>query len=68
MKQERRETSFSMTVACGPFTPDSDLQFKPWSALLKSLMTLKPDVVLLVGASCHVQARFTNVLPRWDRS
>ena len=53
-----------MTVACGPFTPDSDLQFKPWSTLLKSLTALKPGVVLLVGAFCHVQARFANAAPR----
>jgi len=57
-----------MTIACGPFTPDSDLQFKPWSTLLKSLMTLKPGVVLLVGAIWRVQARFTDAAPRWDHS
>ncbi|KAI0300193.1 hypothetical protein BC826DRAFT_665150 [Russula brevipes] len=49
LKQEHRDTSFSVTIACGPFTPDSDLSFKPWSALLKNLASLKPSVVLLIG-------------------
>ncbi|KAI9509201.1 DNA polymerase alpha subunit B [Russula earlei] len=48
-KQEPRGTSISMTIACGPFTADSDLSFKPWSSLLKSLMSQKPGVVLLIG-------------------
>ncbi|KAH9989680.1 DNA polymerase alpha subunit B [Russula compacta] len=48
-KQESRETPFSVTIACGPFTPDSDLLFKPWSSLLKDLLTSKPSVVLLIG-------------------
>ncbi|KAI0304348.1 DNA polymerase alpha/epsilon subunit B-domain-containing protein [Multifurca ochricompacta] len=39
LKQEPRETSFSMTIACGPFTQDSDLLYKPWSTC----------VVLLIG-------------------
>ncbi|KAI0279236.1 DNA polymerase alpha subunit B [Russula aff. rugulosa BPL654] len=49
LKQEPRDASFSMTIACGPFTHDSDLTFKPWSSLLKSLRSQKPSVVLLIG-------------------
>ncbi|KAH9042054.1 DNA polymerase alpha subunit B [Lactarius pseudohatsudake] len=49
LKQEPRETSFSMAIACGPFTQDSDLQYKPWSSLFKSLLSLRPGVVLLIG-------------------
>ncbi|KAF8476554.1 DNA polymerase alpha subunit B [Russula ochroleuca] len=49
LKQEPREASFSMTIACGPFTHDSDLMFKPWSSLLKNLRSQKPGVVLLIG-------------------
>ncbi|KAN0125481.1 DNA polymerase alpha/epsilon subunit B domain containing protein [Lactarius tabidus] len=48
-KQEPRETSFSMAVACGPFTQDSDLQYKQWSLLFKNLLSLRPGVVLLIG-------------------
>ncbi|KAF8500906.1 DNA polymerase alpha subunit B [Russula emetica] len=49
LKQDPRDASFSMTIACGPFTHDSDLTFKPWSSLLKSLRSQKPSVVLLIG-------------------
>ncbi|KLO17265.1 DNA polymerase alpha, subunit B [Schizopora paradoxa] len=41
--------SFSMTVACGPFTNDSDLEFKPFSSLMEKLSSLRPSVVLLQG-------------------
>ncbi|KAH9986712.1 DNA polymerase alpha/epsilon subunit B-domain-containing protein [Russula vinacea] len=53
LKQEPQEASFSMTIACGPFTSDSDLMFKPWSSLLKSLRSRKPGVVLLIGPFLH---------------
>jgi DNA polymerase alpha subunit B len=68
LKQEPREASFSMTIACGPFTSDSDLMFKPWSSLLKSLRLRKPGVVLLVCATYGVQARSADVTPRSDHS
>lgn len=35
-------------VACGPFTPDADLGYKPWRALLQGIKSTKPDVLLLV--------------------
>lgn len=41
-------TSFSMYIACGPFTADTDLDYHPWSQLLKSLKSAKPAVLLLV--------------------
>ena len=68
LKQVHRDASFSMTIACGPFTHDSDLTFKPWSSLLKSLRSQKPSVVLLVCAICAVQAYFANVTLRLDHS
>ncbi|KAL4080954.1 DNA polymerase alpha/epsilon subunit B-domain-containing protein [Scleroderma citrinum] len=42
-------TSFSMAIACGPFTADTDLGYKPWSQLLKNLKSAKPAVLLLIG-------------------
>ncbi|KAI6123468.1 DNA polymerase alpha subunit B [Pisolithus croceorrhizus] len=42
-------TSFSMYIACGPFTADSDLHYKPWSQLFQKLTSAKPAVVLLIG-------------------
>ncbi|KAI6147356.1 DNA polymerase alpha, subunit B [Pisolithus tinctorius] len=41
--------SFSMYIACGPFTADSDLHYKPWSQLFQNLKSTKPAVVLLIG-------------------
>ncbi|KAF8837908.1 DNA polymerase alpha, subunit B [Paxillus ammoniavirescens] len=41
--------AFSMCIACGPFTVDSDLEYKPWENLLDTLRANKPAVVLLVG-------------------
>ena len=48
MKTEPNSGSFSMTIAAGPFTVDSDLEFKHWFTLLEKLKTRKPVVVLLV--------------------
>ncbi|KAJ7069986.1 DNA polymerase alpha/epsilon subunit B-domain-containing protein [Mycena amicta] len=41
--------SFSVLVACGPFTPDQDLGFRPWRTLSKKLKEMKPTVVILTG-------------------
>ncbi|KAF7291714.1 DNA polymerase alpha subunit B [Mycena chlorophos] len=46
---------FSVFVACGPYTPDQDLGFKPWRALLKKLQEAKPAVVVLTGPFIDVQ-------------
>ena len=40
--------SFDMCIACGPFTPDADLNYKPWGSLINKLKASKPAVVLLV--------------------
>ena len=47
-KVEVTDTSFSMVIASGPFSPDADLLYKPWKSLLKTLKSQKPAVVLLV--------------------
>ncbi|KAF7299214.1 DNA polymerase alpha subunit B [Mycena indigotica] len=46
---------FSVLVACGPFTPDTDLGFKSWRALLQKLQEIKPDVVVLTGPFIDAQ-------------
>lgn len=48
-KIEAIDTSFSMVIASGPFSPDADLLYKPWKSLLKTLKSQKPAVVLLIG-------------------
>lgn len=48
------DTSFSMCIASGPFTPDADLSYKPWHALLDTIKTTKPAVLLLVSASSFI--------------
>ncbi|KAK7445460.1 DNA-directed DNA polymerase alpha subunit pol12 [Stygiomarasmius scandens] len=46
---KRDPSAFSMHIGCGPFTPDTDLDYKPWKTLLRVLKKVKPSVVLLVG-------------------
>ncbi|KAG5639437.1 hypothetical protein H0H81_002308 [Sphagnurus paluster] len=46
---------FSIYVASGPYTPDTDLLFKPWRNLLKNMKNDKPTVVLLIGPFIDVQ-------------
>ncbi|KAK0201753.1 DNA polymerase alpha subunit B [Desarmillaria ectypa] len=43
------QSPFSMCIASGPYTSDSDLSFKPWRAFLPILKSKKPAVVLLIG-------------------
>ncbi|EPQ54753.1 DNA polymerase alpha, subunit B [Gloeophyllum trabeum ATCC 11539] len=39
----------SVFIACGPYTPDTDLGYKPWTDLLKKIKAKKPDVLILLG-------------------
>ena len=48
--KEDGESSFSMLIASGPFTPDADLRYKPWENLVQAISKESPDTVLLVGA------------------
>lgn len=48
VKPESGDTSFSMCIASGPFTPDADLKYTAWQTLIESLKTSKPTVLLLV--------------------
>ncbi|KAG6896268.1 hypothetical protein C0992_009391, partial [Termitomyces sp. T32_za158] len=52
---EAMNTPYSIHIACGPYTPDSDLSYKPWRALMKTLKATKPMVVLLMGPFIDVQ-------------
>ncbi|KAI0720520.1 DNA polymerase alpha, subunit B [Cerioporus squamosus] len=49
VKSENSESQFSMLVASGPFTGDSDLQYQPLQSLVAKLKVAKPAVTLLVG-------------------
>ena len=44
------DSPFTMYIACGPYTHDTDLMYKPWRALLKNIENTKPTVVLLVSS------------------
>ncbi|KAF5382643.1 hypothetical protein D9615_002794 [Tricholomella constricta] len=46
---------FSMCIASGPYTPDADLSYKPWRALIAALKNDKPAVTLLIGPFIDVQ-------------
>jgi DNA polymerase alpha subunit B len=43
------EKDSTVCIASGPFTPDSDLFFKPWRAFLETLNAKKPHTLILVG-------------------
>jgi len=51
--KEDGESSFSMLIASGPFTPDADLRYKPWENLAQVISKESPDTVLLVGAKFY---------------
>ncbi|KXN88118.1 DNA polymerase alpha subunit B [Leucoagaricus sp. SymC.cos] len=41
--------SFSLAIACGPFTADSDLTYVPLANLIETLQKGKPSALLLIG-------------------
>ncbi|KAI0766425.1 DNA polymerase alpha, subunit B [Trametes elegans] len=49
IKSETGQTQFTMCIACGPFTPDADLAYRPLQSLFTKLASTKPAVLLLVG-------------------
>ena len=51
--KEDGESSFSMLIASGPFTTDTDLQYRPWESLTQVISKESPDTVLLVGARLY---------------
>ncbi|KAK6997525.1 DNA polymerase alpha subunit B [Favolaschia claudopus] len=48
-KADTEDSSFSVFIASGPYTPDLDLGFRPWRSLLTKIQQAKPAVVLLLG-------------------
>ncbi|KAF9454852.1 alpha DNA polymerase [Macrolepiota fuliginosa MF-IS2] len=42
-------SAFSLAIACGPFTADSDLDYAPLASIVETLQKDKPSAVLLVG-------------------
>jgi len=42
-------TAFSTIIACGPFTPDTDLLYRPFEQLLAEVGRTKPGVLFLLG-------------------
>jgi len=53
-KAKDAEFPFSMCIVSGPYTPDSDLRYKPWHQLLESIKSTAPAVVLLVRTAHHL--------------
>jgi len=41
-------SAFSLAIACGPFTPDSDLTYAPFANMVEALQKDKPSALLLV--------------------
>ncbi|KAF8349223.1 DNA polymerase alpha/epsilon subunit B-domain-containing protein [Amanita rubescens] len=42
-------SSFTMDIACGPYTLDTDLQYAPLKLFFEQIRATKPNVVLLMG-------------------
>ncbi|KII90842.1 hypothetical protein PLICRDRAFT_137336 [Plicaturopsis crispa FD-325 SS-3] len=61
MKPDPGDTSFSLVIASGPFTLDTDLKYKPWHTLLDNIKSTKPAAILLIGPFTDVaHPRFKN--------
>ncbi|KAF8630838.1 hypothetical protein AX17_005197 [Amanita inopinata Kibby_2008] len=59
------DSPFSMCIACGPYTLDADLQYKPGGLLFTHLKSSKPNVVLLVGPfvdSSHPRIKIGDII------
>lgn len=41
-------STFSLAIACGPFTADSDLTYAPFANMIEALHKDKPSALLLV--------------------
>jgi len=41
-------SAFSLAIACGPFTADSDLAYAPFASMIEALQKDKPSALLLV--------------------
>lgn len=63
IKPEPSDSAFSMCIASGPFTFDTDLSYKPWHILLESLKTTKPAVLLLVSCTPVRMAAASDAYP-----
>ncbi|KAJ4000431.1 DNA polymerase alpha/epsilon subunit B-domain-containing protein [Lentinula boryana] len=49
MKPSPDDDSFSMYLASGPYTPDTDLNYKPWDSFSQMIRRTKPAVLVLMG-------------------
>ncbi|KAJ4482149.1 DNA polymerase alpha/epsilon subunit B-domain-containing protein [Lentinula aciculospora] len=49
MKPSPEDDSFSMYLACGPYTSDTDLNYKPWDTFIQIIKRIKPAVLVLIG-------------------
>lgn len=53
MKPSPDDDSFSMYAACGPYTSDTNLSYKPWDAFMQVIRRVKPSVLTLVCQTFH---------------
>lgn len=61
------DASFTMCIASGPYTLDSDMRFKPWKAFVTAVTKDRPDAILLVSRSYLLGAN-TECVHRWAHS
>lgn len=45
--------AFTMVIACGPYTSDSNLDYRQFNTLMEKVMQTQPSVLLLVRFACQ---------------
>ncbi|KAF9077663.1 DNA polymerase alpha/epsilon subunit B-domain-containing protein [Rhodocollybia butyracea] len=58
MKPSPDDDSFSMYVASGPFTPETDLKYAAWNSFVQTVKQAKPAVLVLIGPFVDVSHPF----------
>ncbi|KAG8691228.1 DNA-directed DNA polymerase alpha subunit pol12 [Ceratobasidium sp. 423] len=43
------DSSLKAVIACGPYTFDSDLDYKPFTTLIDAILTERPQLLILIG-------------------
>ena len=49
----KRAKKLDMVFAAGPYTLDTDLEFEPFSKLIKKMISEKPEILVLVKKNIH---------------
>lgn len=53
MEKTDSNMSLKAMIACGPFTFEADLDYRPFTAILEAAREERPDLLLLVRPEHH---------------